>query len=73
MSSLSQEHKHQALVQLRSGVSTCKVVALVSMSQSSIVHLRKDVGDKIEKQRGGRPKLLADQEKRCCIPLAIEG
>ena len=41
---LSQEQKHQALVQLRSGVSTRKVVALVSMSQSFVAHMRKDVG-----------------------------
>ena len=48
---LSHEQKHQALVQLRSGLSTCKVAALVGMSQSSVAHLRKDVGVRIERQR----------------------
>ena len=28
---------------------------------------------KIERQRGGCPKLLVDREKRCCVTLIIEG
>ena len=60
MPSLSQEQKHQALVQLRSGVSSRKVPALVGMSQSFVAHLRKDVGGEIERQKGGRPKLLVN-------------
>ena len=70
---LSQEQKHQALVQLRSGASTRKVATLVGMSQSLVVHLRKDVGGEIEKQRRRRPKLLVDQEKRRCVTPVIEG
>ena len=58
MSLLSQEQKHQALVQLRSGLSTRKVVVVVGMSQSSVAHLRKDVGGEIERRRRGHPKLL---------------
>jgi hypothetical protein len=50
MPPLSQENKHQTLVQLKSGVSTRKVAALVGMSQSSVVHLRKDICDEIERQ-----------------------
>ena len=34
------------------------VVDLVGMYQSSIAHLRKDIGGKIERQREGRPKFL---------------
>ena len=33
-------------------VCTHKVVALVGMSQYIVAHLMKDVGDKIERQRG---------------------
>ena len=73
MPPLSQEQKHQVLVQLRSGVSTRKVAALVGMNQSSIAHLRKDVGGKIERQRGGRPMLLVDREKRCCVTFVTKG
>jgi hypothetical protein len=58
---------------LRSGVSTCKVATLVGMSQFSVAHLRKDVRGEIERQRGGCPKLLADQEKRRCVTLVTEG
>ena len=58
---------------LRSGVSTCKFVALVGMSQSFDAKPRKDVGGEIERQRGGRPKFLADQEKRHFVTLDIEG
>ena len=53
---LSQEHKHQTLVQLRSGVPTRKVAALVGMSQSSVVNMRKDVGGEMERQRGRASK-----------------
>ena len=73
MPPLSQEQKHQALVQLRSNISTCKIATLVGMSQSFVVHVRKDVGGEIEKQRGGRPKFLANREKRHCVTLVIEG
>ena len=41
---LSQEQKHQTLVQLRNDDSSRKIVALVGMSQSYVAHLRKDVG-----------------------------
>ena len=57
---LSQELKHQTLVQLIVGVSPCKVATLVGISQSFVADLRKDVGVNIEKQRGGHPKLLVD-------------
>ena len=60
-------------MQFRNGDSTRKVAALVGMSQSYVVHLRKDVGGEIERQRGGRPKLLADQEKRRCVTPVTEG
>ena len=60
MPPLSQEQKHQALVQLRRSVSTCNVAASAGMSHSFVAHMRKDVGGKIERQRGGRPKLLVD-------------
>ena len=73
MPPLSQEQKDQTLVQLRSGVSTRKVVALVGMSQSFVVHLRKDVGGEIDRQRGRHPKLLANREKRLCVTLVTEG
>ncbi len=69
MPPLSQEHKHQALVQLRSGVSTRKVVALVGMSQYSVVHMRNDVGNNIERLRGGCLKFLADREKMHFVTL----
>ena len=72
MPQLSQGQKHQALVQLRSGVSPRKVVALVGMSQSTLAHLRKDIRGKIEGQRGGRPKLLTDRETKYCVNLVIE-
>jgi hypothetical protein len=45
----------------------------VGMSQSSVVHMRKDVGGKIERHRGGRPKLLGDLEKRRRVTLTTEG
>ena len=37
------------------------------------MHLRKDVEDEIERQRGGHPKLLTDREKRRCVTLVTEG
>ena len=67
------KHKHQALVKLRSDVSTHKVVALVCKSQSFVRHLRKDLGGKIKRQRGGRLELLANHERRCCVTLITEG
>jgi hypothetical protein len=60
---LSQEQKHQTLVQLRSGVSTRKIEALVDMRQFFAVHTRKDVRGNIERQRRWRPKLLTDQRR----------
>ena len=70
---LSQEHKHQALVQLWSGVSTHKVAALLGMSQSLLAHLKKDVMDEMERQKGGRPKRLVDREKMSYVTLVTEG
>ena len=37
------------------------------------MHLRKDVGGEIERQRGGRPKLLANQDNRRYVSLANLG
>ena len=71
MPPLSQEHKHQALVQLRSVVFTCKVVALEGTSQSFVVHQRKDVEGKIERQGREHPKLLVDREKRHCVTRRV--
>jgi len=34
--------------------------------------MRKDVGSKIERQRGGHPKLFTNLEKRCCVTLVNE-
>ena len=59
-------------MELRNGVSTCKIAALVDMSQSSLAHMRKDVGSDIERQRGGRLQFLANQEKRQCITLVLK-
>jgi hypothetical protein len=73
MAPLSQEYKHSALVQLRSCLSTRKVVVVVGMSQSSVAHMMNNVGGKIERQRGERPKPLADREKRHCVTLVPEG
>jgi hypothetical protein len=70
---LSQDHKHQAWVQLRSNTSTRKFVVLMGMSQSFVAHMRKDVGGKIEGQRGGCRKLLANRENRRRVTLATEG
>ena len=72
MPPLSQEHKHQTLVQLRSGVFYSQSCRFSGMSQSSVAHLRKDIGGEIERQWGGCPKLLANQEKRPCVTLDIE-
>ena len=66
MSLLFQEQKHRALVQLRSSESTRKLVALVSMSQSYATHLRKDVGGKIEKQRGVSKTSYIPREEVLC-------
>ena len=73
MPMLSREQKHHASMQLTSGLSTRKIAALMGMSQSFVVHLRKDVGGEIERQRGGRPKLLASRENRHCVTLITEG
>lgn len=43
------------------------------MSQSSIAHLRREISSEIEKQRGGRPKVLGGQEKRLGVHLVIAG
>ena len=60
MPMLSREQKHQALVQLRRGICTCKVVALVGTSQYLVAHMRKDVRGEIKGQGGGCPKLLVE-------------
>ncbi|XP_073386183.1 uncharacterized protein [Physcomitrium patens] len=54
---------------LRSGVSTRKVADSLGMSQSSVAHLRREISGKMEKQRGGRPKVLGEQEKRLGVYL----
>lgn len=73
MPRLCESLKHQALVQLRSGVSTRKVADSLGMSQSSVVHLRREISGEIEKQRGGRPKVLGEQEKRLGVHLVTAG
>lgn len=73
MPPLIQEHKHQALVQHKNGVFTCKIAALVDTNQSSIAHLRRDVGGDVDSQRGRRPKLLLDQDNKHCIVFVTEG
>nr|XP_024358235.1 uncharacterized protein LOC112273549 [Physcomitrium patens] len=73
MPRLCESLKHQALVQLRSGVSTRKVADSLRMSQSSVAHLRKEISGEIEKQRGGRPKVLGEQEKRLGVHLVTTG
>ena len=71
---LSQEQKHQALMQLRSGVSTSKVGTLVGMSQPYVAHLKKDVqGTRLRDKEEGHPKLLANQEKMRCVTLVTKG
>jgi hypothetical protein len=72
MPPLSQKQKHQALVQLRSGVSTRNVDTLVDMSQSSKAHMRKDVRSEIEGQRGGCPKPLADLDIVLLLVLKVD-
>jgi hypothetical protein len=42
------------------------------MSQSEVAHLR-EISGEIEKQRGGRPKLLGEQEKRLGVHLVTTG
>ena len=42
------------------------------MNQFFVAHLRKDVGGKIERQRGGHPKLLANRQKRHCVILVTK-
>jgi transposase len=73
MPRLCESLKHQALVQLRSGVSTRKVADSLGMSQSSVAHLRREISGEIEKQRGGRPKVLGEQEKRLGVHLVTAG
>ena len=46
---LCESLKHQALVQLRSGVSTRKVADSLGMNQSSVAHLRMEISGEIEK------------------------
>ena len=67
------EKKLEFLMQPRSNVYTHKCAALVSMSQSSIATLKKDVGGEIERQRRWRLKLLTYQEKNYRVALVIEG
>ena len=61
MPQLCESLKHQTLVRLRSGDSTRKVADSLGMSHSSIAHLRREISGEIEKQRGGRPKVLGEQ------------
>jgi len=61
--------KHQALVQLKSGVSARNVADSFGMSLSSIAHMRGEIIGEIEKQRGGRPKVLGEQEKQLGVHL----
>jgi len=49
-----------------------KIVTSLGVNQSSKAHLKKDVGSKIERQRGGHPKLLTNLEKRHCVILVTE-
>ena len=58
MAVLSEEHKHQVLVQLRSSVSPCKVAVLVCMSQSFVANLRKDVGATLRDKEEGVQSFL---------------
>ena len=60
MPPLSQEHKHQALVQLRSGVSTCKSCRFSGHDPIFYSAFEEGCKGEIERQRGGRPKLLID-------------
>jgi len=65
---LSQNQKNKALLQLRSGLSTSKIAALVGISLSYVVHLRKvmwggRVGERFERQRGRHPKFFVDSPR----------
>ncbi|XP_073394419.1 uncharacterized protein [Physcomitrium patens] len=73
MPQLCESLKHQALVQLRSGVSTRKVADSLGMNQSSVAHLRREISGEIEKQRRGRPKVLGEQEKQLGVHLVTTG
>ena len=70
MPPLSIEQNDQALVQLRSGVSTRKFPALVDISQSYVAHMRRDVGGEIEIQRRGHSMLFAI-ERRGIVSLLL--
>ena len=67
---LSQEHKHRALVQLGSDVSTRKFVALVGMNQSFVAYMGNNVGGEIERQRGWRPSFL-HTDRRVIVSLLL--
>ena len=69
----SELQKLQAPEQLRNGVSTRKVADAVGMSQSWVVHLRREIAGELEKQRGGRPRLLTARERERCMTLLTEG
>ena len=43
------------------------------MRQSSVAHLRKEISGEVENQRGGRPKILREQEKRLGVHLVTVG
>lgn len=73
MSSLSEVERERVLVELKNGVSTRKVAALVGTSQSSVVRLKKKSGIEVEKQKGGRPRCLSAREKKRCVSLLTEG
>lgn len=64
---------NQEMVQVRSGVSTRKVADSLGMSQPSVAHLRREISGEIKKQRGGRPKVLREQEKRLGVHLVTIG
>ena len=72
MPRLCESLKHQALVQLRSGVSTRKVALtwneLVFSSSSE-----GEISGEIKNQRGGCPKVLGEQEKRLGVHLVTTG
>lgn len=73
MARLLESEKHRAQMQLRRGLSTRAVAKLLGMSQSSVAHLRKEISSELEKQKGGRPRVLGEQEKRFGVHLVTAG
>lgn len=43
------------------------------MSQSWVVRLSKEITEELERQKGGRPRLLAAREWWRCVTLLTEG